>query len=146
MRLQSYLTNEEYYKRIKGYKKSYEVFINPSKKELKSIGDDVRFIADNRVQRLYVWDWKGKLHDDFWRDEQSSNLQRDIGFGLAVGGVASFHGGKWIMNEGDGNGHTNGYVRELKVRKVDNYLKKIEWIDTYISVTPWVKDIRENEW
>ena len=55
MRLQKYL-QEKYLTRIKHFhssKTSFEVWVNPTSKELRNIGRYVKFIADNKGKKLY---------------------------------------------------------------------------------------------
>jgi hypothetical protein len=41
-----------------------EIFSNPSKKELLSCGDEIRFTADADKKEVYVWDGNLAIHDD----------------------------------------------------------------------------------
>jgi hypothetical protein len=61
MRLKQYI-NEEYYKRFKGHDGSYEIFKNPSLKELREMPDDIRFMADNDTKDTYIWVWHSVNH------------------------------------------------------------------------------------
>lgn len=53
MRLERYL-NEKYLNAVKHSGKTFEVFTNPSKDELRELGD-IRGIIDTKTKTLYVW-------------------------------------------------------------------------------------------
>jgi hypothetical protein len=44
--------------------KPFRVFTNPSFSELSEIGPSVRFTADNKAQKVYVWDFNSGHHAD----------------------------------------------------------------------------------
>jgi len=81
MRLKHYIT-EEYYKRFSNKGKSYEVFKNPSLKELRILSiqtntssvQDVRFIADNVTKDVYAWQWYAINHDNMIK----KHLKREL--------------------------------------------------------------------
>jgi hypothetical protein len=69
-RIEQFLINEEYFtsSNIKVYTKDryIEVFVNPSKAELRKIGKgNVRFVADSENKKVYAWD-ANYLHDVVW--------------------------------------------------------------------------------
>ena len=82
MRLQKYI-NEEYYTRFRGFNgKSFEIFKNPSAKELKSISRnevgnkyDLRFIADNTTKDTYMWLWDAINHDNMIKKHLSKEFK-----------------------------------------------------------------------
>jgi len=153
MRLQSYL-QEEYLTRIsqvvrRGTDKSFEVFVNPSKKELRKLktkdGDFVvRWIADVKKEKLYVWNGDGPLHDSAWLQINSGYLKKDIRKGSVVAGIGVREGNEWVNYEGDGEMLTNEYITSLKVKEVVDFIKKLKWIDNYITFTSWVENVHRN--
>jgi len=59
MKFLSYI-NEEWVTSVKQYKRLSNIFVNPNSKELKEIekkswGGQVRFLADFKEKKLYVW-------------------------------------------------------------------------------------------
>lgn len=80
MRLYKYI-KEEYLTRVKSsIAGSAEVFVNPSKKELREIGEVVRFIADNNTKKIYTWNAVKAFHKQTWRqikEKSDSRLEID---------------------------------------------------------------------
>jgi len=140
MRLQQYL-NEEYHSRIKtSYAKTtFEVFVNPSRKEFGEFKQDVRFIADLDSKNVYIYHWDGPLHEEAWEQINGTYLRNDINNGRIFAGVATKRRGKWITNQGDGESNMDNYLHDLQVRDISKYLKKIAWADKYINITEYVK-------
>lgn len=58
------------YDLVPGFPQSVEIFINPSKKELRETSDNyaksTRFIADNKKKVVYVFDGTKALHREMW--------------------------------------------------------------------------------
>lgn len=104
MRLKQYLREKfaEGFNHWSGY---VEIFVNPSRKEMNealkqgSTGKTVRFIADGKTKKLYVWSID-VLHALAWKE-----LGFTTGGGYAMGnnlaGIAERHvpGPRWIMTE-----------------------------------------------
>ena len=147
MKLKEYL-QEEYHSRVKLSNVSYEVFKNPSKKELIEMdsSDGVRFIADISKEKLYVWDAYGPLHRNASKKILSKDLYKGAKSGTLVAGIAVKSGNEYVTNEGDGEGHTYNYITSLNEREMDDYLRKVKWIDGYISFTYWAKDIYKHRY
>ena len=77
MRLKQYL-NEEYLTRIKGIGGSTEVFIDPSRRDLRDLSELIRIIADNRSKSIYVWDATKALHKEVWRQIKGKDSRLEI--------------------------------------------------------------------
>ena len=74
MRLKQYLLNEKYFGRCNIRKHSFGIFVNPSNKEMKDIdSEELRFTADSKTKKVYVWDANEAIHNDVW-DEASSSI------------------------------------------------------------------------
>lgn len=66
MRLQRYL-NEKFYNGFMHYGTEIEVFVNPSSKELKELKDnnsEIRFLANMKEKKVYMWDGDRVTHED----------------------------------------------------------------------------------
>lgn len=87
MRLYKHL-KEEYLTRVKSMiARSTEVFVNPSKKELMEIGQVIRFIADDKNKKVYVWDAVKAFHKQTWRqikDDSRSEIDPTLLLGTAT--------------------------------------------------------------
>jgi len=138
MRLQSYL-QEEYHSRVKVYNDTYEVFVNPSKKEMNEF-KMIRFIGDIPKKKLYIWDAFGALHDAIWSNMYKKDLGSDIMTGKIIAGLLEKLGGKWELTEYDGNEHMIAYLDKLPVRQIKDYVKKTKWLDKYFNFTEPFKD------
>lgn len=57
---------EKYLTGFKQYGHIVDVYVNPTKKELKEIGEKTRWIADAKSKKLYVWSAMGAVHGDTW--------------------------------------------------------------------------------
>lgn len=44
-----------------------DIFENPTMKELKDIGGDIRFIADATNKKYWIWDAMTAVHLDMWK-------------------------------------------------------------------------------
>ena len=51
---------------FKKYGHMLDIFENPSKKELREIGDMQRFILDAKRRKCYIWSATGAIHADAW--------------------------------------------------------------------------------
>lgn len=142
-RLQSYLTNEEYLTRLKGLGKvkSYEVFLNPSKKEMKELPVNIRFIAHIKEKKIYVWDAFAGLHDDVWQELRHKDLRADISSGKIIAGTIEDRGiGKYELIEWDGDEHMITFINKLDINGLDKFANKIKWIDKYFDITKSFKE------
>ena len=57
--------------RLGSYRRA-DVFVNPSRKEIMSCGDEIRFTADADKKKIYVWNGEFFIHD---------NVNPKIGYG-----------------------------------------------------------------
>lgn len=128
---------EDYYGRIKSDPRfpirasiSSEVFINPTQKELREIGDTIRFLADANQERVYVWD--------------SDILHRQAEMGLfghqatkpgILLGVAKRNGSKYEMTGSD------QLIYQRKITTIFEY--DWTWADRYIVITPRLDRYRQ---
>ena len=141
------LIREEYKTRKKGIRGNYELFGSPiSMKDLQNAanGGEIRFIADLKGKKLWVWDAEADLHGDVWDetwniggDREAYDLMDD---NALIWGVAEKKGNKWIMNsshelEGmDGKSHYD--ESNIDFSKI---IKNFKWLDRLINVSRWLK-------
>ena len=89
-----------------------DVFMNPTKKDFREIGNKSRFIADAKNKRVYVWGVMGDMHGDAWVKikkelNDSRNLYKnnngELITGVWEGTYANFramsHLGQYMRNE-----------------------------------------------
>lgn len=57
---------EKYLIGFKKYGKIVDIYENPTKKELREIGKDIRWIADSKRQKVYMWPAIQSIHLDAW--------------------------------------------------------------------------------
>jgi hypothetical protein len=88
--------NEEYLMRVSSLLgKSAEIFVNPSKKELRDAGEAIRFIADNKNKKLYVWNATHAFHKETWKSIKKDNrleIDTTLCLGTAVKRGAIYKG------------------------------------------------------
>jgi hypothetical protein len=132
---------EEYEKRVKlGRGTSVEVFFNPSKKELGSVYPYVKFVADNRDKKVWVWDgYDGPLHAPMWTTIKTTKLVSDIKKGYILAGYAGMdsRGSKPVMDDGDGDATTENYFTK---HNVDDIADKFKWVNTFIEVDSFIRN------
>jgi len=141
MRFLKYL-NEKFFERMKNKYTggSFEIFVNPTKSEMKSIkADYLRFMADSSNKKLYVWDGDASIHIDVWNRYEKIKKGRDF-FKVSrnneiLFGVCELIGGNWVMNGSD----------ELESRQRDEWgpeqlLQDFKWVNKYINVDKFLEE------
>jgi hypothetical protein len=132
--------SEEYLTRIKSSlnsSASYEVFMNPSQKELREF-DAVRFSADSETGKVYAWQWGEDLHPDV-RDKLGIHVspQDKLGRYWSINileGVATRRGGRFYLESSDVL-YNFGYPEEIMLLLSKDW----SWVDRYIVVTPYLE-------
>jgi len=139
MKFQKYLT-EKYWGRVESRwtGMNLEIFENPSKKEFldaAAIGiveKYVRFIADPKRKKVYVWS-ANAIHADMVPEIYNKSYANVIF--KVLPGTAKQQGGRWVIIATD----------EVEVTP-DRYNWIMQhdwsWADRYIEVTPWIKKLR----
>jgi len=135
MRLKQYI-NEVWMKM--GYNK-YEILENPSMRDLKDLGNEVKFIAYRPNKTLYVWDVYGPLHDDVWLYvNKGYDLEDIINDGDLLAGYAKKKGmRKPVMTGEDGNEFFTDYVERVGMSK-KRLLKDWNWLNSYIEINKFL--------
>jgi hypothetical protein len=137
------IINEVYLTRITGLDGSHEVFVNPSKKELREIDDKIRFSADAKTRKVYAWGAYENMHP-FVRIALDINCSQKLGAHWCADvleGIAHRRGAEYHMME------TDAPFMDMIDRK-DKFKETWftfdwSWVDSYIVVTPWVERIKE---
>lgn len=135
-RLKQYL-KEEYLMR---FKKGGEVFVNPSFKEMREVAGEsgIRFTADSRNKKVYVWNEFDHIHEKAWKEiAPSDNAGKLSQQGILLEGEAWQKGNKFQMFWSDQMESFFGWdVDDMKMMK-----KKFKWVNKYIDI-----DTAFNEW
>lgn len=140
MRLNRFL-NEKYFERIKvgswgmirGNRESFEVFINPSKSEMNSVGREskikntLRFTALGRGKKMYIFP-SDFFHSDLYdllRDEYNIDIdehQKDV-----FSGVARKVGNKWQVSRSDSSFPERMDYKDWK------------WVEKWLDIKEWLE-------
>lgn len=140
----SKIINEVYLTRIKGLDGNHEVFVNPSKKELREVDTKIRFSAVYDEKKIYAWGAEENLHP-FARMELNIHCKEPIKgthyCATILEGIAYRQGAEYHMMETD-----TPFMDMIDFR--EKYPKSWftldwAWADRYIVVTPWVERIKE---
>lgn len=144
MRLLEYL-KEEYECRVTanyGKTRSYEVFTNPSLKEIRSMihSEDlgVKFIAEFKTKKVYVWAAIGPLHEPAWEQIKGRDLYNDVYGGKILPGYAKIKGSKLVMTTGDGTGFFNNYIDDNGNKEVE---KRWGWLNKHIDIKDFFNNV-----
>jgi len=142
-RLKQYI-NEEYLTRLKRKGQSFEVFVNPSVKEMKQVDemDGVRFTADNKDKKVYVWDSFVAIHNDVWDLEtgKGRNFNRES-CETVLHGECELKGGKYVMNFSD----EIHYQMDNKTFYIRDIIKDFKWVNRYINIEDYLKKIMKED-
>ena len=136
--------NEKYLTRIKhshSSKTSFEVWVNPTSKELRNIGRYIRFIADNKGKKLYAWSNDGPLHEDAWEQISKRDLKSDVQNGNIIPGGST----RGKMYSSDGMDYLGNFM-DNNLYNSDNtlndggyrYINSFKWADKYIDITTYL--------
>jgi hypothetical protein len=116
-----------------------EVFVNPSNSELNDAGGSdkiVRFIADSKAKKLYVWYYKGGYHQDV-DEEFAGSTESGLDDFDALWGVAKKEKGKWYFFVSDSQGFPTGSIHSDNIKK---WTDKYKWLQSNFNVTRWFTD------
>jgi hypothetical protein len=145
--LESYLTS--FYN--KGV--SVEVYLNPTEKEMRKLGYDIRFTAISDTKEIYCWSAHGEFHN---RSKKLLNI-RCPGHEISghfcdnmLEGVAEKQGRIYVMTRSECFDRLFSAFKSDK-DELDNEreaLQKIlttnwNWVDKYIEVTGFLKKYRQ---
>jgi hypothetical protein len=119
----------------------FRVYTNPSLTKLLEIGPSVRFTADSKDTKVYVWDFNSGRHADV-----SIGLKLDDPFNsleFLKGHAERNADGSYEMVGSDFLQSFVGKLTERDKSVLYNLLKqKWDWVDGYIQVTRWIESFR----
>uniref|UniRef100_A0A6M3K3V2 Uncharacterized protein n=1 Tax=viral metagenome TaxID=1070528 RepID=A0A6M3K3V2_9ZZZZ len=138
MRLYRFL-NEKYF----GRKMDTEVFINPTIKEIMGIGsNDIRFVADNKKKKFYIWDAYKNIHVSIW-DNVIGDSNREFNDKTLFTGIAKLKGGKMHMHMSDELEHDKNTTERSVIQSL--FENDWDWVDKYIiDFSIYIKKMRES--
>jgi hypothetical protein len=148
MRLLKYI-NEEYFMRVKNSNNSVEVFLNPSRKEFKEIAaniNSVRFIANKKTKKVYVWNTYEAIHSDMYKLIFKGDFQKETFERKIIPGIADvLSSGKSIMYSSDwlGDFFYRGEYG-LTIKDLENTKKDFQWMNKYINIDRYFKDLKND--
>jgi hypothetical protein len=126
---------------------SFEVFENPSLKELRSAdstGLGIRFSADKTSNTVYAWDVDATIHDLVHRriGVKGRGKQVSIGWTSLLTGMAEQQGGKYVMVGSDLLDPTDTSLTRSEILDILRMLSDDwSWVDVYIKVTPYLREL-----
>jgi len=143
MRFQRYVLNERYYKRFIERGDSFELFKNPSLKEIRDLihsnkdkhyanENEVRFMADNNNKTTWVWIWDAVNHDNMIE----RHLKKEVG-GRNYNDPTLFLGISDIR----------GKVIDNDTLRYNSSMKKNDYINTLLNIDwNWAKPFKISEY
>jgi len=112
---------------------SYEVFVNPSLKEINQAGGSdhaVRFVADFKNKKLYVFS-VDCIHNDFFENMKRLDVSADLSY-CSIG-IADIEDGKLEFDS----------VEQGRIRKDDKWARLDDkWLNTWFK-SSYIKMYRE---
>jgi len=140
MKFQKYLT-EKYWGRVESRwtGMNIEIFENPSKKEIVDasvtafgVSRYVRFIADPKTKKMYVWS-ANLIHADVVPQIYNKSYSSII-FNV-LPGIAKHEGGRWVVTSADETTVTPDRYNWV-------FQHDWKWADRYIDISQWLKTFR----
>lgn len=134
--------NEEYLTRATdSYGNSLEIFVNPSTKDLKDMkGTFVRFIANTKKKRVYVWDGSYLIHSSVWKELVNQGYEKRLsvyGPDHLLAGYARKRGGALYVDHETFNCENTNFEKH-DWKWIDKYVKDftkemIKWRSEYFK-------------
>lgn len=122
--------------------KFFRVYTNPSFSELSEIGPLVRFTADNKAQKVYVWNFNSGHHADV-----SGGLKLNDSFDsldFLKGHAGRTDDGTYEMVGSDFLQSFVGKLTERDKSFLYNLLNlNWAWVDDYIKISKWMSSFGE---
>jgi len=131
-------------------KGTFEVFENPTYKELKSADSTnlgVRFTAYLPTKTVYAWDLDAVIHSTIEIDLDLNNKGERVSYGWSnlLTGVAEGLGSQYKMCHSDLFLSVTYYHRNIDLAAALEMLDQDwSWVDKYINVSSWLKQAREH--
>ena len=143
MSKESYLI-EKYLMRTPGGHGGYEIFVNPSQKEIRKIedGSGIRLIADPRDKKVYIWDALEDIHVEAWEKiKPGENYDSLMKKAILLSGNAKKIKGKYTMYRSDQLDYYQFTKKDIKRLK-----EEFKWVNKYIDVNYTLDGILKGEW
>ena len=122
--------------------KPFHVFTNPSVPELLQIGHLVRFTADNKTKKVYIWDYYDGFHAHVSVGMKFSENFDSLDF--LKGHAEKKDNGTYEMV---GSDFLNSFVGKMTGKEkvfLNNLLnQEWDWVDDFIKVTGWMNSYRD---
>ena len=106
---------------------SFELFVNPSSRDLKELPKDIRFLASTKTKKLYVWNMDSMVHKRVWNELRTRGLEN---------GVKEYDESSYIF---PGSATNIGGKLKLDIEDSSYYMDKTRykhdwsWLDKYIK-------------
>jgi len=144
---------EEYHDSFQQFGKYVEVFKNPSKKELKDLGQEIRFIADAVAKTIYVWEAILATHNDVYREISDDFSKGGVTIHLdgeeeplrscLIEGIAKWRGQGYEMFESHGLDNISTSERKAKKFFEDLLSYEWSWADHFVKITHYLEKFEE---
>jgi len=138
MRLYKFL-NEKYF----GRKGDCEVFVNPTIKEIIEINsNEIRFVADNKKKKFYIWDANLEIHVGIW-DNVIGDSNREFNDKTLFTGITKVKDGKLHIKRSDELEYSKKTVERSVIQSL--FENDWDWVDKYIiDFSRYIKKMRES--
>jgi hypothetical protein len=130
-------------------KGTFEVFENPTLKELRSAdstGLGIRFTADISTKTVYAWDLDAVIHSTVETELGLKNKGERVSYGWSnlLTGVAERKVGHYVMVHSDFFYSIMYYERSTDIELALEMLNQDwSWANKYIRITPYLEKIKE---
>jgi len=116
-----------------------EVFKNPTPRDRKTLGNIIRFTADNRKKVVYAWIYDQAHHVDVSKAVGIRHVYNDPDL---LTGAAAWSGSKWVFSSSD-------FLKDFKrmVGSESDFVNALlsndwSWADRYIDVSTTLDKLR----
>jgi hypothetical protein len=156
--LEAYLTRlkspfQDFYPQA--HPEGFEVFINPSKKDLRDLdvdGNGIRFSADDITKKVYAYPVFASFHSEVRKQigvKCRPNSRYLTWCSHILDGVAERSGSVWKMTEGNSLAHGFQKGNDLTTRDLDCIREALlidwSWADPYIQVSDYINKLRNRK-
>ena len=134
---------ERYLKRVHSNvpnKGNIEVYINPTQKDYKVLGNIIRFTLDNKTNKVYAWRYDEAHHVDV---SKGVGIKHEFNNPDMLTGAATWKSGKWVFSSSD-------FLKDFKkmVSSEGEFLTALldndwSWANSYIDVDTTLDKLRE---
>jgi len=126
---------EEYLDRVKDPhfgKHTSEVYVNPTRDEVKQLPQYIRFLIDIHGKKIYMWDsyilHRGLEQSYFWPNKLIN--KPTVGYDFIRGSAANRNGLLGSINMFD---YGNEVELEQRREYILKYMKDLSWLDPYFT-------------